>query len=374
MGNNPPTNTCTADVDVDRGHYQEKKFCNRAAAVATRRVACETVTNRRRTNSVRRSASLRKQKSRALRRNWLQLPNRKASHLARLEQELRMAEDQRVLFQAAARGDVEAVQQLVDSGVDANITDENKMTALHHASMHARDGVIKALIDRGADVNASDLKGGFSPLHWVVINADPQMGSTDHVDESIVALARGGCDLNCTDFNFATPLHIAAQTDNHVCISTLIRLGADPNRVDITGRNCIKVARSAETKELIKKLKQIKEEAVYHVLEMPPPPPPSTDPPSEPPPPPPPKHIYHVLEMPTPNTKFEPLPPPLPDRNGHIYHILEALAPSTEAPPPTPPRRRKAWMQILPDTSTPPPTPPRRRKPRAQNRISKHNS
>ena len=371
MGNNPPTSTCT--TDVDREHHQ-KKVCNRSAAVTTRRVACET--NRRRKNSVRRSASLRKQKSRTLRRNWLQLPHSKASHLARLEQELRMAEDQRELFQAAAKGDVETVQQLVDSGVDANSTDENKMTALHHAAMHAREGVIQALIERGADVNASDLKGGFSPLHWVVINAHPQMGATDHVDESIVALARGGCNLNCTDFNFATPLHIAAQSDNHVCVSTLIRLGADPNRVDITGRNCIKVARSAETKELIKKLHQIKEEAVYHVLEtpLPPPPPPPTDPPSEPPPLPPPRHTYHVLEMPTPNTQFEPLPPPLPARNGHIYHILEALTPYTEIPPPTPPRRRKAWMQILPDTSTPPPTPPRRRKARVQNRISKHNS
>lgn len=360
MGNNPPSIENLTAVS-DPNLYKEKRS--------------DPFVRPRRTSSVRRSASLRKQKSRALRRNWPRCQRMKTSRLTSLEQELSVAEDRRKLFQAAAKGDVEAVEQLVDSGVDANITDENQMTALHHAAMHARDGVIKALIDRGADVNATDLKGGFSALHWVVINADPQMGSTDHVDESIVALARGGCNVNCTDFNFATPLHIAAQKNNRVCIDTLIRLGADPDRVDITGRSCIKVARSAETKELIQKLHHMKEEAIYHVLDLP-------SPPIEfPLPPTPPRrtaHVYHVLEMSTPSTKLHfdrpPYPPPPPPRKGRAFHEVEVSTPDLnfERPPAPLPHRKGHIYHVLeasPDPETPPPTPPRRRKAHVQTRI-----
>ena len=223
--------------------------------------------------------------------------NKKAARIARLEQELKMTEERKQLFAAAARGDVDRVQELIDSGMDVNSPDENQMTALHHAAMHARDKVIKALIERGANVNATDLKGGFSSLHWVVINADPQMGSTDHVDESIVALAKGGADVNCTDFNFATPLHIAAQKGNKVVVDTLIRLGADADLTDITGRNSTAIAKEEEIKELIQKLQRIKKNAIYQVLEIP---------------------QYHVLE------------------------IRPSVSPEPDSAPPTPPRRRKA--------------------------------
>ena len=222
--------------------------------------------------------------------------DKKAARIARLEQELKLTEERKQLFAAAASGDVDRVQELIDSGMDVNYPDENQMTALHHAAMHARDKVIKALIERGANVNATDLKGGFSSLHWVVINADPQMGSTDHVDESIVALAKGGADVNCTDFNFATPLHIAAQKGNKVVVDSLIRLGADPDLTDITGRNSTAIAKEEEIKELIQKLQRMKKNVIYHVLEIP---------------------QYHVLEIPS-------------------------VSPDRDSAPPTPPRRRKA--------------------------------
>lgn len=231
-----------------------------------------------------------------MRRNFPYNKRKATARLAQREQEKRITEEQRELFAAAARGDVEAVENLLEMGADIYAGDANHMTALHHAAMHAREKVIKVLIERGAEVNAGDLKGGFTPLHWVVINANPRMGSTDHVDESIVALARGGANINCTDFNLATPLHIAAQKDNKVCIDTLIRLGADPYKVDIMGRSCVSIAKSEETKEMLEGLHSKKRSVVYHVLEVP---------------------AYHVLELPVPQS------------------------PDGDTPPPTPPRRRK---------------------------------
>ncbi len=209
-----------------------------------------------------------------------QAQDKKTARQIALERELEIADEIKELFAAAERGDVERVEALLDGGLDVNIVDANQMTPLHHAAMHAREKVIQALVDRGADVNATDMKGGFTPLHWVVINADPLLGSIDHVDESIVALSRGGCNVDSTDFNLASPLHYAAQKDLRVCVDTLMRLGADPLHVDITGRNCIRVAKSEETRDLIQKLRRMKDNVIYHVLEISPSP--ETPPPTPP--------------------------------------------------------------------------------------------
>ena len=290
---------------------------------------------------------------------------------------MRVASEQRQLIAAAASGKVDEVEILVDTGVDVNSTDENLMTPLHHAAKHSRDGVIRALVERGADVNATDLHGGFTPLHWVVINANPQLSSTNHVDESIVALSRGGCNLNSTDFNSATPLHLAAQTDNLVCINSLIRLGANPDLKNIMGRDAKQVARGKSTERLIHKLQKIKQRALYHVLEVTPPPTYDT-----------PGHFYHILEVSPNSPPVEPIytipevRPPLPPRpptisqehyyhtpeiavtadndDEHVYHVLEVSPPTT--PPPPPPRRRKHHFSPSPPPVTRPPTPPRRRK------------
>lgn len=177
--------------------------------------------------------------------------------------------DEKGFLSAAGRGDLLAVPDLLRSGVGIETTDANEMTALHHASKHARDDVIRYLLDRGANANASDLTGGFSPLHWVIINSCPPMGSKNHVDESIIALARGGCNLNAKDFNLATPLHIAAQKGHKSTIDTLVRLGANPLAVDVMGRSCLQVAKSDEIRDFITSLHHKKESVVYHVLEVP---------------------------------------------------------------------------------------------------------
>lgn len=303
----------------------------------------EVLMRPRRTGSVRgyepRSASLRRKRS-IQRRSHL-FGDRSRRKMNNLEADRRMVEDQKQLFEAAERGDVDAVEALVDTGIDVNSTDKNQMSVLHHAATHARDEVMKSLIARGASVNATDVKGGFTPMHWVVINANPQLGSTDHVDRSLVVLEKAGANVNCTDFNLATPLHMAAQKGDRECIKTLMRLGADPDMKDITGRDCFEVAKNSHVRAIMEQLKKTKENAIYHVLEITPF---RTPPPSYSPPPPP------TLTLP-------PLPPPREqqcssqqekDEPEPFYHIPELLfrlsssvsSPPT-SPPPPPPRRRK---------------------------------
>ena len=186
-----------------------------------------------------------------------------------MEKEKRTTEGKQELFAAVIRGDEEAVCNLLTHGVDVNATDGNYLTALHYAAMHARPNMIELLIQYGANVDAYDMKGGFSPLHWVVINSHPGMSDEQRVDESLLALVKGGCNVNSKDFNQATPLHFAARTDNKPAVDALMRLGANPNEVDVLGRTCAAVAKSSETKILIIKLADLRARAFYHVLEIP---------------------------------------------------------------------------------------------------------
>ena len=260
MGNSHTTVSATdvAKPELLSGVSAEKRPKNVANAKLPRRSGSFL-----RRNSIR--SSMRKQRPMGLqpRRNFL------LRRKARGEpQRQPMTRDEKEFLAAAGRGDVEAVLGLLRSGVGLETADANEMTAIHHAAKNARDDVIRCLLDRGANANASDLTGGFSPLHWVIINSCPPMGSKNHVDESIVALARGGCDLNAKDFNLATPLHIAAQKGHRSTIDTLIRLGANPLAVDVMGKSCLQVAKSDEIRKFIESLHEKKESVIYHVLEV----------------------------------------------------------------------------------------------------------
>jgi hypothetical protein len=298
-----------------------------------------------------------------------------------MEAENKKKQDEMLLLSACARGDLKTVERLVDCGLDVNSADQNQMNALHYASTHARDAIIEFLISRGAEVTSADLKGGFTAIHWVVINADPQFGSTDHIDKSLSALERAGCRVNATDFNFATPLHIAAQKGNKGCVQTLMRLGADPTKVDITGRNSFEIAKDDQTRALLKRLQekysQEDDGPDYQVLDSIIPPRhfsahlPAPTVPAPPPPVPPPRlvtarksnseeHFYHTPEVnhsPPSSPSYRPssvTPPPPPPRrrrqytqysnDTHIYHVLEVPAPAAKprARHLSPPRRRKA--------------------------------
>ena len=333
---------------------------------------------RRRSSSQRgyhpRSASLRRMRSIHRRRILDGSARAPAKRNARMEAESRKRQEEKHLLAACARGDLKKVEKLVDCGVDVNSADQNQMTALHYAAMHAREEVIKSLISRGAEVNTADLKGGFTAMHWIVINAEPQYGSTDHLEKSLTALARAGCRVNATDFNFATPLHIASQKGNKGCVQALMRLGADPMKVDITGRSCFEVAKDDQTRALLKRLHEKyatkpKENPVYRVLEIPPP---SMPAPAPPPAIPPPRlvaagksasedeeHLYNTPEVVTPPTSPSQLrfssatPPPPPPRRRrqytqysndmHMYHVLEMPAPKPRGSRAlSPPRRRKS--------------------------------
>ena len=168
-------------------------------------------------------------------------------------------EGRTALISAAARGDLEVVNLLLQRGADPNVTDNIGDTALLHAlearydqveqvllnhpklDPHARgfNGVtalskyvwreqkdaVQKLLDLGADVNAQD-NDGDAPLHGAA-----QSGNVEILD---LLLAKGA-NPNLKNKYGGTPLMWAVVFDQEEVTRRLIERGADPSLKDADG-------------------------------------------------------------------------------------------------------------------------------------------
>ena len=138
------------------------------------------------------------------------------------------------LFYAGLHDHTEVVQLLLDSGADLDraVNLYPGATRLHWASKVGLLGMVRSLLDAGADVNSQDDKGE-TPLHWAARNGN---------DCSAVAelLLASGAEVD-KESNFLTfPLSIDAVMGNTKVCSVLLRAGADINKeIDEAGSTVI---------------------------------------------------------------------------------------------------------------------------------------
>ncbi|MEW6348825.1 MAG: ankyrin repeat domain-containing protein [Thermodesulfobacteriota bacterium] len=162
-------------------------------------------------------------------------------------------EDQtEALLKAALQNDVKQLQELLDKGVDVNAIGRHGWTALIIAActrrtqeLNARDnegkpvritwgnrepGVIRVLVDRGADVNAADNEG------WTALmEAVP-----DRDAETVKMLLDGGADVNAKNKDGLTALAIAVHRKHGPEVAELfLERGADVNAKDKDGRTAL---------------------------------------------------------------------------------------------------------------------------------------
>jgi len=90
----------------------------------------------------------------------------------------------------AERGDAMVLDTMLESGFDPNAKDSNGVTALHRAAMAGRVDAVRALLAKGASIDALDGMFAATPLVWACEGwrHGPRVGA-DHVDVARLLLA-----------------------------------------------------------------------------------------------------------------------------------------------------------------------------------------
>jgi len=146
------------------------------------------------------------------------------------------------LHKAAQIGHNEVVKYLLSEKLNAmvDIRDLENHTPLLLAAGTNQETpghveIVKLLIDKGADVNATD-DGQYSSLHLAVLNSNFEIAR---------ALLEAKCNVNHINVDKFTPLHTACNQGEVKFIQLLLDYGADPTLKDARGKTPIDLARRA---------------------------------------------------------------------------------------------------------------------------------
>ena len=129
------------------------------------------------------------------------------------------------LSDAARRGDVEAVVELLDSGADVDAAQGDGMTALHWAAERGHAAMAEHLISASADVSVRTRIGSYMPLHLAARGG--------HSGLVRLLLEAGSDPAAVTTNSGVTPLHLAAAAiGGEDAVAALLSHGADPNALE----------------------------------------------------------------------------------------------------------------------------------------------
>lgn len=147
-----------------------------------------------------------------------------------------------LLHTFAEKGNIQKIQEFLnshasDQSFDVNASDgRDGFTPLHYAAANGQHTCISTLIVAGADPNNATNKYGTTPLH--------EATRAGHRD-CIQALIEGGANANMKDAEGWSPLHYGALDDKKLeNISILINAGADVNATNVLGQTPLHIAAS----------------------------------------------------------------------------------------------------------------------------------
>jgi ankyrin repeat protein len=126
---------------------------------------------------------------------------------------------------AASRGDVETVRGLLQRGIDVQTAQADGMTALHWAAMRSDVELAETLIYAGAHLEATTRIGQHTPLHVASRTGQPGV---------VRALLEAGADPHALTTSGATALHLAAGAGSTEAVAALLDHGA---AIDVRERN-----------------------------------------------------------------------------------------------------------------------------------------
>lgn len=137
------------------------------------------------------------------------------------------------LMRAAGRGNLEAMERMVEIGADVNYVNRNGThTALTWASSQGQIAAVKLLLQMGANPNM-ELKPGTTALIEAVY--------WNHAAVT-KALIRAGAEVNFQTTSWRVALHEACNRNNAVIIKLLLQGQADPNLESAAGFTPLMIA------------------------------------------------------------------------------------------------------------------------------------
>jgi ankyrin repeat protein len=166
------------------------------------------------------------------------------------------------LYRAVHVGDINQLERHLHWGADVNAPDPDGNMPLHVASARGRLIVARMLLDGGAEVDARN-RDGQTPLYVALMNGRTQLaqmlvqrGAQFDPDGLLREVARNGVadrdvirylvanggDINSSDKNGDTPLHLAVRQGERVVAKHLIDQGADVNALNQAGEAPLDIA------------------------------------------------------------------------------------------------------------------------------------
>jgi ankyrin repeat protein len=139
------------------------------------------------------------------------------------------------LLEAARRGHEEIARALIDAGADVDATDPYGVTPLMFSLISGSVQAAQQLIEAGADVNARDVDGRTALVEALTTENDIPA-------ELIAMLIDQEANVNVRIANGLTPLMIAAS-DSPRLLRMLIEAGADVNARDDRGVSVLRMAK-----------------------------------------------------------------------------------------------------------------------------------
>lgn len=151
------------------------------------------------------------------------------------------------LIIACEHNKVEAAIELIKHGADVTLCSEDGTTALHIASAYSLE-LVKLLIEKGADVNATTTTGdlqGATPLHIAC-----EFGQT----EIVKLLLENKANVNCRLYNGQPPLINACKSGVYEIVEALLKHGADAKLTSAGNTSALHVAVMTGSLEIVKLL------------------------------------------------------------------------------------------------------------------------
>lgn len=161
------------------------------------------------------------------------------------------------LTEKMAAKDLPEIRRLLDAGADVDARGKKGGTPLYMAARKGYGEIVKLLIERRADVNASESTGLLTPLILALQNGHEDVAAT---------LLSAGADANLANRDGVTPLFMAAQQGRVESVKRLLSAGANVNAAARNGATPLLIATNEGRVEVVKILLEARADTTARFL------------------------------------------------------------------------------------------------------------